>query len=111
MHTLGEESGYRKRLVAELISRQRRNPAYSLRSFARDLGISPAALSQVLNSKRNFSRTNLTKVIEKLGLSPSEKNRAFQELSSGAADLADDQFMTLHDDVFRFMSDWYYFAI
>jgi uncharacterized protein (TIGR02147 family) len=108
---LTSESRYRKRLIDELIGRQRRNAAYSLRSFARDLGISSTALSEVLNAKRNLSKANLLKVADRLSFSPSETTSALGELKGISAAVADDQFVLLEDDVFRCMSEWYYFAI
>ena len=62
------EFDYRKALAKELKERQLRNPGYSLRSFARDLGLSPAALSQVMSGKRHFSKGNAEKVISALSL-------------------------------------------
>jgi transcriptional regulator with XRE-family HTH domain len=111
MEIVSPEKSYRKRLVEELILRQRRNPAYSLRSFARDLGISATALSQVLSSKRNLSKSSLTKVSDKLGLSPAEQRSYLNQLNGAIGPLDDDQFTTLSDDIFQFMSNWYYFAI
>ncbi len=43
------------RLLREFAARQRRNPLYSLRAFARDLATNHASLSQVLRSRRNVS--------------------------------------------------------
>jgi uncharacterized protein (TIGR02147 family) len=103
--------GYRTRLVSELIQRQRKNSAYSLRSFARDLKISPAALSQAMSAKRNLSKTNLKKMAEHLALSPLETKEALSEIESPAKDIGDESFTTLHDDTFKLLSDWYYFAI
>jgi len=105
------DKSYRKRLVNELIQRQRRNPAYSLRSFARDLSVSLTALSDVLNAKRNLSKANLLKIADKLSFSPSETEQALTEASGNAVAVSDQHFTLVQDDVFRFMSDWYYFAI
>jgi uncharacterized protein (TIGR02147 family) len=68
-------------------------------------------LSQVLNAKRNLSKTNLIKVADKLAFTPSETDLALKELSGASGPLADDQFRELSDDTFKFMSEWYYFAI
>ena len=108
--TPAAEKSYRKHLVDELIARQKRNPAYSLRSFARDLRVSPTALSDVLNATRNFSRANLVKIADRLAFSPSQIERGLREIE-GAATISDEKFTLLGDDVFRYLSNWYYFAI
>ena len=108
---LQAEVNYRQRLIGELISRQKKNPSYSLRSFARDLQISPTALSQVLNKKRKLSKASLLKVADRLSFTPSETFRALAEGKSDSSTFGDDQFRLLSDDVFRFMSEWYYFAL
>ena len=50
--------GLRPFLKMELDSRIKKNPSYSLRSFAKSLNISHAALSQILNGKRNLTKKN-----------------------------------------------------
>lgn len=50
-----------------------KNPAYSLRSFARDLGLSPASISLLLNGNRGISPQMATKISHKLPLSAEQK--------------------------------------
>ena len=52
----------------ELKVRKQRNGLFSLRSFSRFLGLSPTALSQCINDKRNLSRTNIEKVCKALDI-------------------------------------------
>ena len=83
-----------------------------MRSFARYLDVSPTTLSQVFNRKRDFSKRNLLKVSERLAFTPSETDSALQELSATfTTRLRDEAFTLLRDDTFRYLSDWYYFAI
>lgn len=103
--------GYRERLFNELAMRQKRNPAYSLRSFARDLDMSPTSLSQLFSKKRNLSFANLEKAYLRLGFSTSEIVAASREIKAPFKSASDEYFCALSDDVFRYMSDWYYFAI
>lgn len=49
-----------------------RNPSYSLRSFARDLELSPAALSGLLNGKKGISETRANNIAKKLKLTKPE---------------------------------------
>lgn len=60
---------YREVLKNELVQRQERNSLYSLRSFARDLGISPSRLSEIFNHKQGISLSWAKKISEKINLS------------------------------------------
>lgn len=57
----------RSLLLAELTRRKERNGAYSLRSFARDLGLSAASVSNVLAGKQGLSVVAARKISEALG--------------------------------------------
>lgn len=46
---------YRHYLQSEFENRRVRNPSYSLRAYARDLGMSPSRLSEAINGKRGIS--------------------------------------------------------
>jgi uncharacterized protein (TIGR02147 family) len=63
---------YRETLKNEYEVRVRKNPRYSLRAFARFLGISQSRLSQILNYKQGLSRTRAEKIGERLGYSVPE---------------------------------------
>jgi transcriptional regulator with XRE-family HTH domain len=102
---------YRELLNSELVRRKKRNPLYSLRSFARDLGISPAALSQSLSYKRELSKTNLSKVVDRLAVAPKDAKNFLETRKKKSNPLGDDQFRLLLDDQFKLISDWYYIAI
>jgi hypothetical protein len=55
----------------ELRLRQARNPRYSLRSFARDLGVHHATLSRLLRGARAETRT-VVAIGTRLGLGPAD---------------------------------------
>ncbi len=59
---------YRDLLRKELDGRKAKNSAYSLRAFARDLGLLPAALSEILLGRRGLSRQSAQRVGKCLGL-------------------------------------------
>lgn len=115
---------YRQILLETLESRCQKNARYSLRTFARDLGISAPRLSRVLNGHLGFSRQAANEVAKKLNLSLEERElfctlveseharasvtrasaqKRSMELSSA--------FQTLSIDSFRVISDWYHLAI
>ena len=92
-----------KVLADELKKRQEINPAYSLRSFAKMLGISPATLSQVISEKRPLGRKSQEKVLNKLGIkAESPISPQFIKVS---------QSLKLEEDIFSLISRWHYFAI
>ncbi len=97
-------------LKSRLATRQEKNSAYSLRAFARDLGVSPALLSQIFSGQRNISGNTLIKISEKLELSPLEMQELFsaESLKSKAKHT---KFLPMDADEFDVIADWYHFAI
>lgn len=67
-------------LRAKYLERRERNPAYSSRAFARDLGISQAMLSLVWNRKRSLSMKQAVKVSAALNLEETESKDLFRSL-------------------------------
>ena len=55
-------------LALELAERQGRDPAYSLRAFARDLAICPGDLSKVIRHKKFFSVQTVARLAHALQL-------------------------------------------
>ena len=60
-------------VVAELARRTRSNARYSQRAFARQLGMSPGELSEILRGKRPLSLKAMLKVARSLGLTGEEE--------------------------------------
>lgn len=110
-------------LKEELGRRMRANPRYSQRAFARQLGLSPGELSEVLQGKRSLSLRSGLKVAQALSLTEEETRQLLllsqaersRRLSGGAlpvpapAETARPQQLTL--DMFQVVSDWACFAI
>lgn len=57
----------------QLQRRQALNSRYSLRSFAKKIGLSPSKLSELLSGKKRLSAARAGEVAEKLGLSGKER--------------------------------------
>lgn len=85
-------------LGSELTRRIRQNPRYSLRSFAKHLGIEPSFLSKILTRKRKLTTRTIDRMSQKLGISMENKESALT-------------FSPLNSDQFALISDWYHFAI
>jgi len=60
---------YRACLNKELEARKLRNARYSMRAFARDLGVSASYLNEVITNKSHFSRDKWEKIAASLNVS------------------------------------------
>ncbi len=98
-------------LQSEFERRKQKNQMYSMRAFSRDLGISSTSLCDAIASKRKLSRENLSKVSQKLCLSPSQMRLLRSEIGQENSDFFNDERLLLEDDTFRLISEWYYIAI
>lgn len=92
---------FRSYLEAELVSRCKKNPHYSLRSFAHFLEIDHSTLSQFIRGKRKISSQMQERLAEKLGLGPEQLSQ-FDPAKN---------YSQLTLDLFEITSEWYYFAI
>lgn len=91
-------------LARELLRRKQRNPAYSLRAFARDLDVNPSGLSDFLTRKRDLSVTLATKIARQVTASQNEFDQFVLSSTQNRNDDAE-------KDFFDLMSYWHYFAI
>jgi signal transduction histidine kinase len=69
---------YVLRIRSELERRKLRNPCYSMRAYARQLGMDPSALSRVLNGHQALSPRCCASLVKKLAL-PEGESKAFVE--------------------------------
>jgi uncharacterized protein (TIGR02147 family) len=92
----------------------RRNPRFSLRSFASKLGINHSTLSQVLRGKRRLSPRALKLVGKRIGLSD-EAMRGYAENSrkkpNPKTHAQQIQKIRLDLDTFQLLSAWHHYAI
>ncbi len=111
---------YLQKLSNEFHERQRRNSAYSLRSFARQLGLSAPVLSEVLRQKRGLPERQMGRVVSSLGLTPQEAQifkttaKTWRVGLRGLADVelskADYKVLDNERD-FRIIAEWEYYAV
>lgn len=117
---------YREWLRSELTERTQRNPQYSQRAFAKDLGIYPGQLNEILNEKKGLSPQKALRVSAGLGLNSIESKYfcdlvVMSDARSQDARLAVEQRLKkiqsrrplqfLQHDQFKLMADWYHLAI
>lgn len=116
-----------KDILSEILSeRVAANPSYSLRAFARDLGVSPQQLSNVMNGHRGLGPEMAQKVIQKLGLEKSQKDLFLESLRAkfskskiqrkiSKTKIKSMEAITstknLEMDLFKIISNWHHFTL
>lgn len=104
-------------MVEVFSQRKVRNPSYSLRAYARDLGVSMGLLSEVLGGKRTLTYRTGCKILPRLGLAPRREKQFVTSLAPQPKILPSTeralraQIERLNADQFHLISDWYHFAI
>nr|WP_295904343.1 TIGR02147 family protein [uncultured Bdellovibrio sp.] len=95
-----------------LDSRKKRNSQYSLRAFARDLGISPGRLSDFLSGRRIPGKRLSERMMAALKMSEDESAK-FQHLISRNREYASELggAHLLREDEFSLIADWEHFAL
>jgi uncharacterized protein (TIGR02147 family) len=121
-----ELSNYQHFLNVEFEKRRMRNPRYSLRAFARDLGVAAPKLSEILRGKCGLSEASAKRLAGKLSLSEYDTTIfVHQVLSKHARKKTDreaarnilETLKTQHSfdamtlETFKVIADWYHFAI
>lgn len=106
---------FRTLLQRKLTECCRANPAYSLRAFAKQLGLEPSFLSKILSSKRSVTPTLISKVARKVGLNPTQTQyyllKAQRKRTKSALALEKVKYGDLTLDQFQIIADWHHYAI
>jgi len=104
-------------LSITLSDRINKNAQYSLRSFARDLDVSPGNLSDLIGKKRKFSVKMVKKICTNLALSPVISQQFLTDLVASDT-LKNDKEKSSHydqqllsEDQFKIICEWQHFAI
>lgn len=100
----------------EFARRKSKNNRYSLRSFARALDVSPASLSQILNGKRKLTAPVAAQIASRLVPHQVSSDQLLhlllpQPVSQMRAKKTSYVTRELELETFRFICDWYHFAI
>ena len=117
-------------IESTFLARKNKNPQYSLRSFARDLGVTPGEISRLLNRHRHLTRRQAARIAVAMNLSKREtalfiKNtilsapkkakvpKSLREKAK-ASSLTNHQRATMTDysvERFKAISQWYHLPI
>ena len=118
---LTEHTNYRRYLKVALAEKCAQNPAYSLRAFARQAGVSPSHLSRVISGMKTLSSQMALKIASALDLQAQELEHFLDLVSLEVADqhtkkLLVDRILsrtkstdarTLDMERFHLLADWY----
>lgn len=109
---------YVLKIKEDLSRKQKSNPQYSLRAYARHLGLHSATLSMVLKGQRSLPAKNIAHVAQKLALTPKDQTLFFESFYKIKARLddikidfaADDRFF-LDESYFKVIAEWEHYAV
>ncbi len=94
-------------LLEEFVKAQAKNPSYSMRAYAKKVGISQTAISEIFGGKRPITKKSAEKILSGLARSPEEVSN----LLLGSDDSSLTSYKSLDMDTFHLISEWHYFAI
>jgi uncharacterized protein (TIGR02147 family) len=122
-----KEFTYQDLIKTEFEARLARNSHYSLRAFARDVGMTPQMMSAVLNKKKDLSVDSAVEIAGRLRFDPHQTQDFIDAVvmagckSSQAKDvikkrieerhLSSNGFKPLTVEMFKAISNWYHLAI
>jgi uncharacterized protein (TIGR02147 family) len=87
-----------------------KNPRLSHRFFAKKLGVSSGALSEILKGKRKISDKLAQKIAERLNMDPRTRDKFLNPReNSPSGEIYD--FLQIEDDQFHLISEWWHYAI
>lgn len=107
------KSNLQQYLQQELKARQAKNSRYSLRRFARDLGIDPTALSRILTGQRAASLLTARRILSRLRLSASTREALLRSLIAPETEgiPLDSDYTEITPEQAERLNDWAYSAI
>lgn len=115
MSTEGEF--YLFKLKEELSLRQRGNPHYSLRAYARDLGLHSSTLSSVLKGYRRLPLKRSQEVANRMKLTPRERTLFLKSLGRSKSSKIKNNFQeeeerfVLDEAYYKVIAEWEHFAV
>lgn len=94
-----------------------KNPNFSIRAFARKLGMQPSATNEIMKGERRISRKVAEQIADRLMLDPSERNDLLKDFplklkrKSNKTREKDLEVLKLTSNQFALISDWIHFAL
>ena len=104
--------------MKEILSlKQRENPHYSLRAFARDLELHPGTLAKVISGERGLPLKDAPIVMNKLKLTPKERALFMESLKKRKTNIDDikldplDTRFVVDESNYKVISEWEHFIV
>lgn len=113
------DQSYIRSLVKDHISTvKKRNPLFSMRAYAKKLGISVGGLSSFISGKTDYSVETLEKIVTDIIPSPEERKDILKEYNIYLLEKLTEKtkssnydYRLLKEDEIAFIKDWYHYAI
>jgi uncharacterized protein (TIGR02147 family) len=108
---------YITKLKESLLQKQKANPSYSLRAFARDLDIDASSLSKILKGTRVLTRKDSISIVSKLNLSPEERTLFLESMYSTRNKIDNikispvDERYILNESHYKVIAEWEHFVV
>lgn len=108
---------YISKIKEDLSLRQRTNPQYSLRAYAKHVGMHPATLSQVLKGNRPLPLKDSKQLIERMNLGPRERTLFMESLLRSKISIdqikidENDQRFMLDESHYKVIAEWEHYAV
>jgi len=109
---MNQQTKIQKILHSRYTELKSKNSSYSIRSFAKKVGVTPGTLSLVMLGKRNVSEKMAAQISDNLLLDPQERAQVlgkFLEKKTTRTDEAD--YVKITSDQFSVVGEWQHFAI
>lgn len=100
----------KKVMQLRLAEMQAKNPSFSLRAYAKSLGVHAASLSEFFNDKRSFSPKLQKKIIEKLNIAPDKRQYLLNTIDDGDSPV-DVERVQVDTDSYHLVSDPIYYSL
>jgi len=103
-----------KILFKKYAAKKSKNPSFSQRAFAKLIGISSGALSNIMNGKRKISKKMAMNLAMRLKLTDRELEEylaGFQESKENSDTIKNIEYAKIQMNEYKAVSEWYHFAI
>lgn len=101
----------------EFAQRQRKNPAYSLRAFAQQIGLNPGTISSLFNGKRKLTPKTARKILKKMPMSPVKREVFQSSVRNDYLGVLDPSLsvspakILVEENHYRIISEWEHYAV
>lgn len=96
---------------------QTKNPSYSIRAFAKKLGIGASTMSMIMNGQRKASRKLAAQIADRLMLDPIERASVLEKFKQKKSNNDQESYsnvihyLKISADQYQAFSEWHYMAI